>query len=237
MPSGNTETASAFEFKSASVQLVSFVPATLDPERLEDELRDKLGDGEHMLSGAHVAIDFSSLPQTPDSDMLRTAVALLARFGLDAVAAQGGNDAQLAAARDAGLIVIDSDAVTHLSPPKPAEAERVPAMIVTKPIRAGQQVYARGGDLVVLALVSNGAEVIADGSIHVYAPLRGRALAGARGDAAARIYTTCLEAELVSIAGVYRTLEEALPANIKSAAAQVRLDENKLVIEALSGLV
>ncbi|WP_432720360.1 septum site-determining protein MinC [Jeongeupia wiesaeckerbachi] len=236
MPSG-TQEATAFEFKSASVQLVSFVPATLDADEIDAELRDKLGDGEHMLSGSHVAIDFSALPDTPDAEALRRLADQLARFGLSLVAAQGGNDAQLAAASEIGLIVIDPDAVTQLPTPKPVVAERVPAMIVTKPIRAGQQVYARGGDLVVLALVSNGAEVIADGSIHVYAPLRGRALAGARGDTGARVYTTCLEAELVSIAGVYRTLEEALPANIKAGAAQIRLDDNKLVIEALSGLV
>ncbi|GHD59352.1 septum site-determining protein MinC [Jeongeupia chitinilytica] len=236
MPSG-TQEATAFEFKSASVQLVSFVPATLDVAQIDAELREKLGDGEHMLSGSHVAIDFAALPETPDVATLQRLIDQLARFGLNLVAAQGGNDAQLAEAAEAGLIVIDEDAVTQLPTPKPVAAERVPAMIVTKPIRAGQQVYARGGDLVVLALVSNGAEVIADGSIHVYAPLRGRALAGARGDTGARVYTTCLEAELVSIAGVYRTLDEALPANIKSGAAQVRLDENKLVIEALSGLV
>ncbi|BCL75402.1 putative septum site-determining protein MinC [Jeongeupia sp. HS-3] len=237
MPSGSLDSASAFEFKSTSVQLVSFVPATLDAEHIEAALRDKLGDGDHMLRDSHLSIDFSSLPEIPDATRLQQLTAQLAGFGLGLVAAQGGNDAQLAAARDAGLIVIDSDAVTQLPTPKPVVAERIPAMIVTKPVRAGQQVYARGGDLVVLAQVSNGAEVIADGSIHVYAPLRGRAIAGARGDAGARIFTTCLEAELVSIAGVYRTLDEALPANIKSGAAQVRLNEDKLVIEALSGLV
>ncbi|HWU85285.1 MAG TPA: septum site-determining protein MinC, partial [Rhodocyclaceae bacterium] len=81
------------------------------------------------------------------------------------------------------------------------------AMVVDKPLRSGQRIYAQGGDLVVLAMVSAGAEIIADGNIHIYAPLRGRALAGAQGDHQARIFTTSFEAELVSIAGVYRTFE------------------------------
>ena len=92
-----------------------------------------------------------------------------------------------------------------------------------KPLRSGQQVYARGRDLVVMAMVNPGAEVIADGSIHVYAPLRGRAMAGARGDAQARIVTLCLEPELVSIAGVYRTSEVPLPEAVRGKPTQVRL--------------
>jgi septum site-determining protein MinC len=104
-------------------------------------------------------------------------------------------------------------------------------------MRSGQQAYARGGDLVVLAAVNAGAEVIADGSIHIYAPLRGRALAGAGGDTGARIFTTCFEAELVSIAGVYRTFEAGIPDRLAARPAQVRLtgqgEESRLDILAL----
>jgi septum site-determining protein MinC len=106
-------------------------------------------------------------------------------------------------------------------------------MVVDKPLRSGQRIYARGGDLVVLAVVSFGAEVIADGSIHCYAPLRGRAIAGARGDISARIYCTCLEPQLVSIAGIYRTTENPLPANLTGRPAQVRLDGEKIIVEPL----
>ena len=106
-------------------------------------------------------------------------------------------------------------------------------VVVDKPLRSGQQVYARGADLVVLAMVSFGAEVIADGNIHVYAPLRGRAIAGARGNTEARIFTTCLEPQLVSIAGIYRTTETALPADVLGKPAQVRLDGEKMLIEPL----
>jgi septum site-determining protein MinC len=105
-------------------------------------------------------------------------------------------------------------------------------------LRSGQQVYARGRDLVVLSMVNPGAEVIADGHIHVYAPLRGKAIAGARGDSSARILTLCLEPELVSIAGVYRTSEVPLPDSLHGKPAQIRLlgegEESRLVMEALN---
>jgi septum site-determining protein MinC len=109
-------------------------------------------------------------------------------------------------------------------------------MVVDKPLRSGQKVYARGGDLVVLAMVNQGAEVVADGNIHVYAPLRGKAMAGARGNVNARIFSLCLEPELISIAGVYRTSENPLPLEVRGKAAQVRLSndgQDKLLIEAL----
>jgi septum site-determining protein MinC len=113
-------------------------------------------------------------------------------------------------------------------------ASGAPAMVVDKPLRSGQRIYARGGDLVLLAAVSVGAEVIADGNIHVYAPLRGRAIAGARGDTTARIFSTCLEPQLVAIAGIYRTAENALPAAVLGKPAQVRLDGERLLVEPLS---
>ncbi len=115
----------------------------------------------------------------------------------------------------------------------PSQAS-VPPLVIDKPLRSGQRVYARGGDLIVLAVVSFGAEVIADGHIHVYAPLRGRAIAGARGDVNARIFCTCLEPQLVSIAGIYRTTETPLAADVWAKPAQVRLDGEKIIVEPLS---
>jgi septum site-determining protein MinC len=100
--------------------------------------------------------------------------------------------------------------------PSPASEREAPPRTITldKPLRSGQRFYARGCDLIVTAMISAGAEVIADGNIHIYAPLRGRALAGASGDSTARIFTTCMEAELVSIAGLYRTFENGVPADL-----------------------
>jgi septum site-determining protein MinC len=122
------------------------------------------------------------------------------------------------------------------APPAAREAAPVPTMVITKPLRSGQKIYARGGDLVVLAMVNRGAEVIADGNIHVYAPLRGKAMAGARGNTGARIFSLCLEPELVSIAGIYRTTEKELAGDVLGKPAQVRLSDDgseKLIIEAL----
>ena len=125
--------------------------------------------------------------------------------------------------------------------PEPATNTSTPAadtpcsktLVIDRPVRAGQQVYARDGDLVVLAAVSSGAELIADGNIHIYAPMRGRALAGAHGNASARIFAQQLSAELVSVAGVYRTLEDELPPTLRGRAVQIFLDGSKLVLAPL----
>ena len=112
-------------------------------------------------------------------------------------------------------------------------------MYIDRPLRSGQQVYARGGDLVVLAAVNAGAEVIADGNIHVYAPLHGRALAGASGSGEARIFCTRFDAELVSVAGLYRTFDGGVPVELVGKPVQVRLPQGsgeeagKLIVEAL----
>ena len=107
-------------------------------------------------------------------------------------------------------------------------------MIIDLPVRSGQRIYARGCDLIVMATVNPGAEVIADGSIHVYAPLRGRALAGASGDAGARIFSLAMAAELVSIAGVYRTFDEGWPKELAGQPAQVLLKDDKLETRAIA---
>ena len=108
----------------------------------------------------------------------------------------------------------------------------IPTLLIDKPLRSGQQIYAQG-DVVILDLVSYGAEVIAEGNIHIYAPLRGRALAGVKGNPDARIFCTCLEPELISIAGIYRTAEQTLPADVLGKSAQVRLADEKLILEPL----
>ncbi len=108
-----------------------------------------------------------------------------------------------------------------------------PTMVIDRPLRSGQRVYARGGDLVVLGVVSHGAEVIADGNIHVYGPLRGRAIAGASGDTEARIFAGAMEPELISIAGTYRTTDKPLAADVHGKAALARLDGEKMLFEPL----
>jgi septum site-determining protein MinC len=179
-------------------------------------------------------------------------VALLRASQLQPVAVAGATPDELALAHELGLAdAADEPAAERAAAAPSSETVRevvreitvekiiekpgapAPTLIVDKPLRSGQQVYAKGGDLVVLAVVSHGAEVIADGSIHIYAPLRGKAIAGARGDTSARIYTRSLEAELLAIAGIYRTAENPLPADVAGKPAQVYLQGEKLLLQPL----
>ncbi|MDR7268762.1 septum site-determining protein MinC [Pelomonas saccharophila] len=183
---------------------------------------------------------------------LRAIVELLRKSQLQPVAVAGATAEELALAHELGLAdaadepvaeravqaaptEVVREVVREITVEKIIEKPAVPAptLVIDKPLRSGQQVYAKGGDLVVLAVVSHGAEVIADGSIHIYAPLRGKAIAGARGDTSARIYTQSLEAELLAIAGIYRTAENALPADVAGKPAQVYLQGEKLLLQPL----
>lgn len=162
------------------------------------------------------------------------------------VGIQNALPAQVAAAAACGLATFAPSATQpgRRPPPEPREtreireaAEPAPpaatlsgkALLVAHPVRSGTQLYARGGDLVVTAPVSPGAEIAADGNIHVYGVLRGRALAGASGDREARIFCSRLEAELVSIAGRY-LVSEQLPPEQHGAAVQITLDDDVLTI-------
>jgi len=107
------------------------------------------------------------------------------------------------------------------------------SMLIDKPVRTGQRIYAKGASLVVLAAVNAGSELIADGDIHIYAPLRGRAIAGANGNEKARIFTSLLEAELISIAGCFKVFENGIPENLRGKPVQAFLDGSNLVIRPL----
>ena len=119
------------------------------------------------------------------------------------------------------------------TPAAPTAGQNIPAMVIDTPVRAGQRIYARGCDLIITAAVNNGAEVIADGSIHIYAPLRGRALAGAAGNTKARIYALTMEAELVSIAGIYRTFENGFPALPAQHPVQIKLNGDSIEVSSM----
>ena len=106
-------------------------------------------------------------------------------------------------------------------------------VVIETPVRSGQQVYAEDADLIVLGRVSAGAELIADGNIHVYAPMHGRALAGDKGDKSARIFIQSMQAELVSIAGIFRNFEQQLPTHLHRHAVRIELLEDRLSISAM----
>ncbi|WP_432728719.1 septum site-determining protein MinC [Variovorax sp. W6] len=241
-------TKAVFEFKSATLPLIAVILKTSDLDVLAEALDAQLADSPDFFEQEPVVIDLSLLQETEgDGDIDFAALrGLLARHQTQPIAVRGGNDAQNAAARAAGLSVAAMPAAPAPRAPAPpaeppaSEAPQivrevpVPAngtLLIDKPLRSGQQVYARGGDVVVTAVVSFGAEVIADGNVHVYAPLRGKAIAGARGNTEARIFSTCMEAQLVAIAGTYRTNEVSLPDSVLGKSAQVRLDGKKIVID------
>ena len=249
-----TETAAqsrtSFDLKSASLPVVAVVLKTTDAAQFAVDLAERVADAPGFFDFDPVLIDLAPVREAEEPIDFAAIAEQLRQQRTLPVAVRGGSPAQMEAARAAGL------AAAPDAPPARAEASApvevvcevirevevvrevpMPApgtVVVDKPLRSGQQVYARGADLVVMAVVSFGAEVIADGNIHVYAPLRGRAIAGARGNTEARIFSTCLEPQLVSIAGIYRTTETALPDNVAGKPAQVRLDGEKLIIEPLA---
>jgi len=239
---------SSIDFKSAQLPVVAVMVKSTDTARLTAELAERLNDAPDFFDNDPILLDLSAVQHEESAIDFPALVAALRRHHARPVAVRGGSEAQMQAAHEQGLIAAPEAAparpATAPAPePEPAaqpepDAVALPlpgpgAIVVDKPLRSGQQVYARGADVVVLAMVSFGAEVIADGNVHVYAPLRGRAIAGARGDTSARIFTTCLEAQLVSIAGIYRTTETELPETVRGKAAQVRLDGEKLLIDPL----
>ncbi|OGA99541.1 MAG: septum site-determining protein MinC, partial [Burkholderiales bacterium RIFCSPHIGHO2_12_FULL_61_11] len=194
-------TPATFEIKSANLPLVALLLKSTDLAALSRELALRFGDIPNFFDQDALMIDLSPL-ETAASDGPAPAgeidfpalIGLLGSYQLVPVAVKGGNPAQMAAALQAGLLPVpDAHLVSArpaalqaapANPPPPTAAPASPslgALVIDKPLRSGQQVYARGRDLVLLAMVNAGAEVIADGHIHVYAPLRGKAMAGARG--------------------------------------------------------
>ncbi len=234
-----------FEIKSANLPLVSLLLKSTDLGLLAQELQARFGDIPGFFDQDALVVDLSPLAGEPGAvPDFGELLSLLRTQGLLPVAARGGSDLQMEAALSAGLapardLMVPAARAAASEPPPatpavPPEAPPAGALIIDRPLRSGQQVYARGRDLVVMSMVNPGAEVIADGHIHVYAPLRGKAIAGARGNAEARILTLCLEPELLSIAGVYRTSDVALPPQVLGKPTQVRLvggAEGKLVME------
>lgn len=236
--------ANAFEIKSASLDLLALILRTDNLDELEQALETRFGKAGTIPPEAFV-LDVEAVAN-PEQLNYAGLLPILARHGIRTVALRYADNSLATLAGSLGLSYTSTmtaarsmttaplPAPVSVAEPAPVPApSAVPTMIIDRPVRAGQQIYAKGGDLIVLAMVSAGAEVIADGNIHVYAPLRGRALAGARGNQQARIFTYSMAAELVSIAGVYRTIEQALPDSIKGKPTQIYLENERLVMTPL----
>jgi septum site-determining protein MinC len=227
------------EFKHANLPVVVVVVRDVNPLRLADALHTMMGGMPDVFSGDAAVLDMTAISGVCDNVDWTSILALLRRYQLQPSAVIGLDPGLVIGALRAGLAILPPDAF-NLSPPvvfaqsetevvAPApEAVEPPlahTMIVDRPVRSGQQVYAKGGDLILLEGASDSAEVIADGSIHCYGPLRGRIIAGARGDLSARIYTIALDPklQLVSIGGIYRTFENGPPAELLKRPVQIRL--------------
>ncbi|MBN3749643.1 septum site-determining protein MinC [Burkholderia sp. AU31652] len=250
-----------FELRSGSVDTLLFTVKTTDLDALRTELVKRFEATPEFFADDVVAIDVRRLAdgeRVALADIRQMLNDVRMRpVGVVALATQGwageaglplleARDRRAPAAKPADeaepaavpAVEPAAAAAAAAAPEQPSEPAPTPVqaggqtLVIDRPLRSGQQIYAKG-DLVVLAPVSHGAEIIAEGNIHIYAPLRGRALAGVHGNHDARIFCTCLEPELISIAGIYRTTENPLPAEVLGKSVQIRLEEEKLMIEPL----
>ncbi|HVR64391.1 MAG TPA: septum site-determining protein MinC [Polyangia bacterium] len=250
----------AFDLKGTMAPLTVLRLRTLDLTLIERQLRIKIAQLPQLFLDAPVMLDLGALERggagLPFGDLVRmlrscklvpVAVANIADAERDRAAAVGlgvlqpapaqarpradgrGADTSLSTAPTPGP---ESVAAQARPAPAPAPAPHSGPMVIRQPVRSGQVIYAQNADLVVLAPVNPGAQIIADGHIHVYAPLRGRAIAGVQGLLGARIFCQRLEAELVAISGAYLTADD-IPADVRGRPAQVYFDEGECRISLL----
>lgn len=212
-----------------------------NPDRIRQLLEAKVAQAPQFFNCAPLVLNVERLSDIPDFEQLRE---LVESEDFVLVGITGARDeAMKTAAKAAGLAVMVSGKSRKAEPvapapaPEPVEVAQVaqvqalePTKVHVGPVRSGQQIYAAGTSLVVLGSVSPGAEVIADDSIHIYGALRGRAIAGAKGNPLARIYCQQLQAELLSIAGTFQ-LSDALPAGLIQEPVHIRLDNEQLRID------
>jgi septum site-determining protein MinC len=244
------------EIKISTVVAISAILHSADPLAIDAALQQMTGGTSDFFEDEFAVIDISAIAGEVTTIDWHALVDLLKRYRLNAVAVRGAPPAMVDAIRAHGLSLDDgasgvrapaeqaapapvaapvpvappAPVVAPVPAPAPAPAPAASTMIIDTPVRAGQRIYARGCDLIITATVNNGAEVIADGSIHIYAALNGRALAGASGDPSARIFAMSMAPELVSIAGVYRTFDEGFPAELARQPNQVRLVGDRIDI-------
>jgi len=249
------------ELKFGQVGIANLRLNVNDAAALREEIEQKVAAAPQLFGRAPVILDLSRLPQLPDVAEAQALLDAIRAAGMLPVGLSYSTSENEALAKELNLPLLskfravyerqNADDVAASPAPAPSRPKAVPKTAEDEPtrapapaaavsslrhdkaVRSGQQIYARGRDLIINATVGNGAEVIADGSIHIYGRLSGRALAGAQGDAAARIYCLDFQAELVSIAGRYRVFED-LPKELRGKPVQAWLDGEKLLIEALT---
>jgi septum site-determining protein MinC len=246
----NNQVRKPIEIKISTVVAVAAMLHDTGMPELQQAMADMTGGAPDYFDGEFAILDIGQLPASHGPINWAALISLFKSHRLNPVAvrhappaleaeilAHGLSLDVVAKPRNAAPAAEPEKAPAPAAAPAPApapQAQQQGAMIIDTPVRAGQRVYAHGCDLIVTAAVNNGAELIADGSIHVYAPLRGRALAGANGNSDARIFAMSMEPELVSIAGYYRTFEDGMPRELAHAPGQVRLLGDRIEIIAMT---
>jgi len=247
----NTVSTPSFELKAAGFTLPVIRLFSVDMDALAELMSEKVEQAPEFFRNTPVVIDLTRLSEEAGEVPFPQLVGLLRGYGMIPFGVRGGGEAQHSAAQAMELAILgdafvrrrnsaaEAKSVAKAEPrrERPDEQESVEPpkgrfTLVTRPVRSGQRIYAAEGDLSVVAAVSAGAELMADGNIHVYGPLRGRALAGMKGDVDARIFCQDLQAELVSVAGHYR-VSENIPSELKGLPVQIFLDQKVLRNEKL----
>ncbi len=225
------------EFKSAAVTLPVLAVAHGDLDLLARALEAKLAQAPEFFKNSPVMLDLQKLSEQHRDLAVQDLIDILSAHQLIAIGVRGGYPQHAAEAAALNLPVFSAQnagaeqARTEKQPASPAPARRsADNKLILQPVRSGQRVYA-SGDLTIVASVSAGAEIMAEGNIHVYGSLRGRALAGVQGDRDSRIFCSDLRAELISIAGVYQLADEDAPHPPVQKWVCIRLQEQKLIVE------
>ena len=231
--------APAIDVRFGQVGLIQVRIRSTDPGAILDELTGRVASAPLFFQRTGVCLDLTVLGREPQVDEMRTVMDAVRRAGMLPVGLVGESAAMATLSAALELPVLAPfRPQTQAAAPVVQPAERaepgLPSLMQHQPVRSGQRVYARNRDLIVTATVGAGAEVIADGCVHVYASLRGRAVAGARGDIGARVFCQEFRAELVSIAGVFRVFE-TLPPELAGKPVQAWLDGDDLRFAALNG--
>ena len=224
-----------FELKAGHFTLPNLRLLSANLDALDEQLLARVQQAPGFFRNTPVVIDLTRMAEHDGKIDFALLVGLMRGYGMVPVAVQGGSAQHQEMAQFLELAVLSNNKSAKPAPVasrQNPDYKSVSAKLVTSPVRSGQRVYAAGRDLIILASVSSGAEVIADGNIHIYGALRGRALAGVKGNREARIFCQKLHAELVAVAGQYRVSEQ-LEASRLGLPAQIRLSENKLLIEKL----
>lgn len=209
----------AIEIRFGQVGLVQVGIRTTDPGAILDELTGRTATAPYFFQRTAVCLDLSSLAREPAVAEVRSVIETVRRAGMLVVGLAQGTAATEALAKALELPVFTHLRVTTRpvpvvqAAPAPVPEPVLPTLIHHQPVRSGQRVYARDRDLIVTSSVAPSAEVMADGCVHIYGAMRGRAMAGAHGDTSARVFCQDFNAELVSIAGVFRVFE-TLPADL-----------------------